>query len=582
MHLSVARGIEQSVLVKKAELQANNSLAGLLGMIASGEDGTYSANDPMRGLMSGLKSMLSNYSKRFEELLLDAEIVYTMKLKEYPGNAGLAGMKTALVKLAESADQSVSVDGEKLEVKSRIAADVLSRIPLTAAEIAEKKEKEDKIEREKHAEERKKAEAANARINKRQKMQDDAVSYVAEFKSVIDGKAAEMEEKLLANNNREIEEHLNKIKEAEYDLSKLGAFMFSEKSALKSDIRSRKEKISKLQDPKTTEALREKVSGVIEQAKKDYEMKVQDFISAFIKYDDAYPDIEKRVNERLRMIEALCKADPPTVQEVFNLLVKTDPSISGSKVSSYLNQMKNEGILSREGTGRDAEYYPNGRYDHDSAMLRELKSRGLVDKDAKSLGSIFAAVPKAPSVDAILKKHFKEYAAAEAMDAFLNKIDNAKPGSAITFGHYPQDSETAEPITWTVLDKDEDSLLLYSKRVLDAKPFNSKSSPWRFADIRNWLNYSFYIEAFDNWERDLIKETSIVTNGTTTKDHVFLLSKAESEAYNVRSFSPSSFATPYAKKKCYTIAWLWNRDTNNMRADAAAGICPALRVKIKE
>lgn len=113
----------------------------------------------------------------------------------------------------------------------------------------------------------------------------------------------------------------------------------------------------------------------------------------------------------------------------------------------------------------------------------------------------------------------------------------------VTFGTYMQDTEDendVKPIEWLVLDRDEKNhrALLFSKYILDNVTFKENIelvSTWRFSDIRQWLNETFYNKAFNDEERKLILEDSHLTNywsdDKEITDNVFLLSGHEVEKY---------------------------------------------------
>ena len=132
----------------------------------------------------------------------------------------------------------------------------------------------------------------------------------------------------------------------------------------------------------------------------------------------------------------------------------------------------------------------------------------------------------------------------------------------MTFGSYPQATETLEPIEWIVLDvvpKTENAdgrILLLSKYVLDAMPFDTshKNSDgkniyptWAESDIRKWLNdtgSSGFLRSacFTAQDQSLIVEGTNSTmgykedairkdGGVDTQDKVFLLDTKEYESY---------------------------------------------------
>ena len=84
-----------------------------------------------------------------------------------------------------------------------------------------------------------------------------------------------------------------------------------------------------------------------------------------------------------------------------------------------------------------------------------------------------------------------------------------------------------EKIKWQVLDVTEKEILLFSKQILDAHVFDSKSNIYRYASIRKWLNENFYNAAFSNQEKKQMLPTLV----DEEYDKVFLLSSEEIASY---------------------------------------------------
>ncbi len=85
-------------------------------------------------------------------------------------------------------------------------------------------------------------------------------------------------------------------------------------------------------------------------------------------------------------------------------------------------------------------------------------------------------------------------------------MSEANVGDMVNYGKYEQDNNlenSAEPIEWVVLDKNDKGLLLISRFCLDAKPYNEKREDvnWVDCSLRSWLNGDFYNIAFDETER---------------------------------------------------------------------------------
>ena len=153
-------------------------------------------------------------------------------------------------------------------------------------------------------------------------------------------------------------------------------------------------------------------------------------------------------------------------------------------------------------------------------------------------------------------------------------------GGIVTFGSYEQDNNTGngkEPIEWIVVDVQGDSALLVSRYALDAKPFISKrmTATWDSCSLRDWLNDTFFHDAFSTAERAAILTTNVKNDpsqgyagyrkngGIDTEDKVFLLSYAEAWKYFTNA-DRACLATTYALKQgaygsSTSKTWYWLR-----------------------
>lgn len=82
---------------------------------------------------------------------------------------------------------------------------------------------------------------------------------------------------------------------------------------------------------------------------------------------------------------------------------------------------------------------------------------------------------------------------------------DASVGDAVVFGMYEQNGNTAdgaEKIEWIVLEKQDDKLLLISRKCLDTKPINETRSDveWNQSTLFAWLNGEFAQNAFSETE----------------------------------------------------------------------------------
>ncbi len=170
------------------------------------------------------------------------------------------------------------------------------------------------------------------------------------------------------------------------------------------------------------------------------------------------------------------------------------------------------------------------------------------------------------------------------IDRYEENYAHAQVGELFTFGHYPQGPNgEVEPITWRVLKRDSNSLLVISDKGLDAKPYNEVFSDVTWADctLRHWLNEKFFNRAFSEQEQSLIKTSNVSNNaGPSTADRIFLLSVDEAQNLFADCKAREAKLTEYAIKNhaCTEIdgpyagnAWWWLRSHGN-DINYAAGV----------
>ena len=130
-----------------------------------------------------------------------------------------------------------------------------------------------------------------------------------------------------------------------------------------------------------------------------------------------------------------------------------------------------------------------------------------------------------------------------------------KKDDILTFGRYFQNNSSEKTsLKWKILDISNESILLLSLHVIDAKPFHSNlvDSTWESSSLRRWLNTEFLNCAFTDFEKSAIKNTrvttpsfrypyrvagglsgnsSIVPGGDGVTDKIFILSFEEARKY---------------------------------------------------
>ena len=150
------------------------------------------------------------------------------------------------------------------------------------------------------------------------------------------------------------------------------------------------------------------------------------------------------------------------------------------------------------------------------------------------------------------KSVFEETASkTESSSQKKDKDPEYKVGETIEFGNYPQDKDgTEKPIKWIVMKNEGNQVLLLSKYVLDAKPYNEELEDvtWETSDIRQWLNNEFYTTAFNKTEKAKIQTSLIKNEYNDTEDKVFLLSEKEAETLFSNDDERIANPTGYAEK----------------------------------
>lgn len=153
---------------------------------------------------------------------------------------------------------------------------------------------------------------------------------------------------------------------------------------------------------------------------------------------------------------------------------------------------------------------------------------------------------------------FKEKAYPEYLKSFLGKLS---VGDSFAFGAYEQDDNSTngkETIEWIVLSKHEDRLLAISRYALDNQQYNIEEEDvtWETCSLRNWLDKSFYNDAFLEQEKQMICTSAVtadknpdylVDQGNDTQDKVFLLSIDEANKYFSSNSKRQCKATKYAR-----------------------------------
>ena len=208
--------------------------------------------------------------------------------------------------------------------------------------------------------------------------------------------------------------------------------------------------------------------------------------------------------------------------------------------------------------------YPS-RTDRDGATNVDRKwiaVRPALWVELNYLDSTSAKVTIAPA-DAPMISRYTDTSQDGATDLNSANIRDITVGDIVSFGHYEQDNnlkDGQESIEWQVLSLLDNEALLISNYVLDYQPFHKQHSfiTWENSFLREWLNDVFLNNAFNEVEKQIIKEIRVPADknpeyssdpGMDTYDKVFLLSVDEAEHYFTSWESRKCPPTIYSEAK---------------------------------
>ena len=133
----------------------------------------------------------------------------------------------------------------------------------------------------------------------------------------------------------------------------------------------------------------------------------------------------------------------------------------------------------------------------------------------------------------------------------------------IEFGSfYNDETQKKEKIEWMVLDEDEETLFVVSKKILGVAPYDKEEKTWEESLMRRGLNTKFYDAAFNSFEKECIVTTKVELTDWNyyfepTFDKIFLLSRDEVEKY-----FPELALQQFEDKEIFPCAW-WLRNIVN-------------------
>ncbi len=189
-------------------------------------------------------------------------------------------------------------------------------------------------------------------------------------------------------------------------------------------------------------------------------------------------------------------------------LVWPDAETSAKIAEKYLDQAI---ALYDSGELRDRAMALAGEYYRKNAWKALDRSRFVIVSDmAKAcLEDASEYLDKAEQCGSDVKRERYQYDAEIKKRAILYDPHGEDYGpKEILFGSYPQSADGNEksPIQWDLLDDTIDGLILISKYILDAVPYqeSGENTSWRETSLCHWLNHDFLNTAFTEEERERI------------------------------------------------------------------------------
>ncbi len=123
---------------------------------------------------------------------------------------------------------------------------------------------------------------------------------------------------------------------------------------------------------------------------------------------------------------------------------------------------------------------------------------------------------------------------------------DGKAVGTIEFGSYLQnyDSNIRTPIEWYILEKRNSTAILLAKNVLDTHNYDTRDliTSWNTTRLKQWLNDSFFKNAFSQQEQELI-----ILNPYRDVGRIFLLTPTEARYYFAGARNIFSYAIPTNK-----------------------------------
>ena len=242
------------------------------------------------------------------------------------------------------------------------------------------------------------------------------------------------------------------------------------------------------------------------------------------KYDRAMALIDSgEYDAAYAILEEIGKRDAIALSELDRAIAVID---AGGYRAGYklLEELRNNAAVASKRYDKALEYIDSGKYEAAYALLKDFNYQ---DSNSKR--------------NSIMPQYLKAISSTAQISHY------------IFFGSYEQDNNTSngkEDIEWRILARDGEKLLVISRYALDVQPYDTTQEEdisWETSSLREWLNGTFFNNAFCTEEQDLIQSVTITEDddqssstspGTDINDKVFLLSISEANKYFVDTDFP--------------------------------------------
>lgn len=176
-------------------------------------------------------------------------------------------------------------------------------------------------------------------------------------------------------------------------------------------------------------------------------------------------------------------------------------------------------------------------------LEQKVKEKKRKKRNIK-IGIFGISIVIAVSVLGIRELYIKYCLPVKYYEEEVEMLANAEIGDEVVLGTFDTDGMNYkdERITWYVIDKKDDMVLLISTHVLVSKYYHNdyQSVTWADSNLRKLLNEDFLETAFSKYEQELLVTYEVetqdnaqfgTTGGEITNDRIFVLSAEEAELY---------------------------------------------------